>query len=678
MSQLILNTSTQLVTVADSSPSISVLWDRAVQQAVVNTAVGPTIASRAYSMVHTAIYDAWAIYDPVAVPTQLDDAGQRPEIEVSDAYKQEAMSFAAYGVLVDLFPSETAIFDELMSDLGYDPRNTTTDPTTAAGIGNLSAGAILEYRHEDNSNQLGDNPDGTEGVAYSDTSGYEPSNTLDNLSDLALWTPESVPIDDATGNVQQFLTPHWGEVTPFALSSGEQFRPEPPEPFLLVPGEVDLAAQTITLEDESVVNIDRTLIGTIINPQFIAQAEEIISVSANLTDEQKLIAEFWEDGRGTSFPPGTWMSFSQYVSARDEHSLDDDAKLFFTLGNAVGDAGIATWEAKTYYDYVRPVRAIRELGKLGLLGEFDPQLNGYAIEAWQPHRGTQTILAADFLTYQNPDGDASPPFAEYTSGHSAFSAAGAVVLEQFTGRDEFGASVTFETGQSLFEPGSTPTESVTLEWDTFSEAADEAGLSRIYGGIHFADGDINGRTLGAQVGRAVFEEAQQYINGEVAETLLLNNPLYRLQSKLDPGAYIFVGETERADINSHYPEEFVDEGMAFQVGVEAHQDSISMYRFQNVANPQCYIIVGADERDSIIQNAQLADAFREEGLAFYVAEGGEGNGSDIYRFRSTTMTGNYLYVAEAEKNHLLENYGDDFVNEGIAFGSIYCLTKGIF
>jgi hypothetical protein len=109
--------------------------------------------------------------------------------------------------------------------------------------------------------------------------------------------------------------------------------------------------------------------------------------------------------------------------------------------------------------------------------------------------------------------------------------------------------------------------------------------------------------------------------------------------------------------------------MAFQVGVEAHSELIAMYRFQNVENPECYIIVGETERASINNNSELANAFREEGLAFYVAEGGSGHGSNIYRFGSTTMMGNYLYVTEAERDYILNNYGDDFVNEGVAFSA---------
>lgn len=140
--------------------------------------------------------------------------------------------------------------------------------------------------------------------------------------DIELWTPEFVPIDAEPGEeirIQSFLTPQWGDVTPFALESGDELRPVAPEPFLLVEGEVDLEAQTITLASTGeVLSITRDLIGDVINPGFIEQAEDIVDVSANLTDEEKLVAEFWEDGGGTSFPPGTWMTFGEFVSARDD------------------------------------------------------------------------------------------------------------------------------------------------------------------------------------------------------------------------------------------------------------------------------------------------------------------------------------------------------------------------
>jgi hypothetical protein len=239
---------------------------------------------------------------------------------------------------------------------------------------------------------------------------------------------------------------------------------------------------------------------------------------SGLTEEQKLIAEVWEDGAGTAFPPGSWMTFGQFVSARDGHDLDADAQMFFALANALMDAGIAAWEAKTHYDYVRPVRAIRELGDLGLIGapgtdELTGEI-GHVVEAWAgPGADAATILAENFITYQTPGSDVSPPFAEYISGHSAFSAAGAAVLALYAGSDSFGAGIEFAPGSSRFEPGLTPSETVTLSWDSFTDAADEAGISRLYGGIHFEDGDLYGRTLGRAAGEAAFREAMVLIAG---------------------------------------------------------------------------------------------------------------------------------------------------------------------
>jgi hypothetical protein len=301
---------------------------------------------------------------------------------------------------------------------------------------------------------------------------------------------------------------------------------------------LDFDAKTITLSkpvsiggvdyaEGGTIDVSKSLIGSVINEGFIAEAEEIVALSAHLTDEHKIIAEFWEDGRGTAFPPGTFMAFAQFVSARDEHTLDQDAKLFLAMGNAVFDAGIATWQAKFEYDYARPVRVIRDLGELGLIGEEGVDEltgeTGFVIDAFggfDPDTGaglgTRTILAENFVTFQRPGGDPSPPFAEYTSGHSAFSAAGAEVLRLFTGSDEFGGSVAFAIASTQFETD-VPAEETLLEWETFTAAAEEAGLSRRYGGIHFKDGDLNGRDLGGLVGAEAFDLAQRFIGGEATD-----------------------------------------------------------------------------------------------------------------------------------------------------------------
>lgn len=565
--QLQLDSATQLVTTNDSSPTVSVLWDRAVQQAVIldngdATTSGPTIASRAYGLLHTAMFDAWSAYNLAAAGVNFNtsDEFQRSTSENTDANKTEAMSYAAYNALIALFTPGggtiatdiQAVFDGVMSSLNLDPANTSTDTNTAAGIGNAAANALIAARitTDDGSNQAG---------GFADTTNYV-NNRLTNpdsstINDIELWTPENVSIDSSPGDAnfvrqQSFLTPQWGLVNSFAIDQdgdgdNDDLRPVAPEAFFLDTSLItsfdvatgiivltdgtkrDLIAGNILAADNSVTGtIDfNTFVGTdtaagaIINAGFITQAQEVVDVSAGLSDQEKLIAEFWEDSGETSFPPGTWMTFGQYVSARDDNSIDDDALLFFALGNAVFDAGVATWEAKEFYNYVRPVRAIRELGRLGLLNNratgIDELTNetGFVIRAWGgPDQGTKTILAENFLTYQTPGGDPSPPFGEYTSGHSAFSAAGAAILQSFTGSNDFGASVTFAPNSSRFEPNSTPSLTEVLSWATFTQASDEAGISRIYGGIHFEDGDLNGRQLGRDVGSAVWTRAQTFAN----------------------------------------------------------------------------------------------------------------------------------------------------------------------
>src|SRR3989440_9192873 len=152
------------------------------------------------------------------------------------------------------------------------------------------------------------------------------------------------------------------------------------------------------------------------------------------------------------------------------HTLDQDVKLFFALGNAVFDAGIVAWDCKRAYDYVRPVTAVHFL------------FAGKKVRAWAgPYRGTRVIDGGDWAPYQ-PVTFVTPPFPEFISGHSAFSAAGAEVLKAFTGSDTFGASATVQAGSSKVEPGAVPATDVTLSWATFSDAADQAGVLRRYGG----------------------------------------------------------------------------------------------------------------------------------------------------------------------------------------------------
>jgi hypothetical protein len=239
---------------------------------------------------------------------------------------------------------------------------------------------------------------------------------------------------------------------------------------------------------------------------YQAQAEVLIQLSAALTDEHKAIAEYWSDGPRSELPPGHWNLFAQFVSHRDrhgvtEHGVDLDVKLFLALTNAIFDAGICAWDNKCAFASVRPITAIRHL------------YEGRKITAWAgPHRGTREIDGAEWFPYQTTTFP-TPPFPEYSSGHSNFSAAGAELLRLFTGRDAFGASVTIRAGSTKVEPGAVPAADVTLSWPRFSDAANQAGLSRRYGGIHFEQGDVDARVTGLHAARKAWTKASTYFNG---------------------------------------------------------------------------------------------------------------------------------------------------------------------
>src|SRR5262249_24427244 len=160
-----------------AAESVVTQWDEATLQAIRDTHPGPTLVARFLAIVHTCCYDAWAAYEATAVGTRLGGTLRRPAEERTIDNKEKAISFAAYRALVDLFPQpqQVVIFDALMAELGFDPSDTSQDPTTPSGVGNLVADAVLQFRHHDGSNQLGDLHAG----AYSDYTGYVPVNDAD-------------------------------------------------------------------------------------------------------------------------------------------------------------------------------------------------------------------------------------------------------------------------------------------------------------------------------------------------------------------------------------------------------------------------------------------------------------------------------------------------------------------
>jgi hypothetical protein len=285
-------------------------------------------------------------------------------------------------------------------------------------------------------------------------------------------------------------------------------------------------------------------------------------------DVGRVLAEFWADGPDSETPPGHWNTVANEVSDSPELDrriggeggevprLEWDVKLYFALNGAVHDAAVAAWGAKHHYDSVRPISMIRYLGGRGQSSDpvgpaYDPvglplepglievvtpessapgqrhehladHVGEVAVRTWRgtPDDPSETsgvgwIRAVEWVPYQKPT-FVTPAFAGYVSGHSTFSRAAAEVMAAITGSEYFPGGMaewTTPAGGLGFESG--PTEDVTLQWATYFDAADQAGVSRIYGGIHIPADDYAGRRLGATCGRDAWALAQRYYAGDV-------------------------------------------------------------------------------------------------------------------------------------------------------------------
>lgn len=239
--------------------------------------------------------------------------------------------------------------------------------------------------------------------------------------------------------------PQWGDVDPFVVNDVENFRPDAPPSIL---------TDTIT-DDEYASDYERTL--------ALGRAD-----STDRTADQSEIARFWQDGAGTETPAGHWTSIAAQVAEAEGLSLSETANLMLQLNLAMADAGIAAFDTKYAYDVWRPLTVTQDGGDVDGT-QIDPTLG------WVPFVST-------------------PNHPEYVSGHSSYSAAGAAVLTHF-----FGENYAFTTTS---ESIATPT---FRSFDSFWAAAEEAGASRIYGGIHWEFSNAAGKDLGAAIANAVID-----------------------------------------------------------------------------------------------------------------------------------------------------------------------------
>lgn len=476
---------------SDYTPSAAYNWLEIVLEAsardVERVGAMPTILSRQMAIPMTAMFDAWAAYDARAVATIYGGELRRPGNERTRENKEKAIAYAVYHTAVDQLPHFKDYLTGEMKKMGYDPNDHSMDRTTPAGIGNLVAKSIIEQRHHDGANQLGDEP-GSNGEPYSDYTMYRPVNPEGTIIDPDRWQP--IPFDDGNGGTfaPGFLTPHWYRVKPFGLASADQFRPGPPP-----------------------------LVG---ENQLLKEVLECIDMNASLTPEQKAIVEFMRDGPRSTGQSGHWLRFAMAVSQRDKNDLDRDVKMYFAVGNTALDTFIASWDAKRYYDSSRPWTLVRYF------------FTGKTIQGWAgPGNGVMNIPGEKWHPY-SPANFVTPPFPGYVSGHSTISGGCAEMLKLFTGSDKCGFYEPRHAGE-ITEQGFSCKKmqqldgrplaeilgdahascDITLQLPTFTEVAEMAGISRVLGGYHIQADNTAGLKLGRDVANHLWPILQSYYDG---------------------------------------------------------------------------------------------------------------------------------------------------------------------
>ncbi len=590
-------------------------WNEALLFAIRNDFARPTIHARNLYHTSAAMWDAWAAYDDTAAQVIHQERASADDV---NAAREEALSYAAFHILRHRFKKSPGsgesqrTFRATMDALGYDRGFDSTEGDSPAALGNRIAASVIEFGINDGSNEQ-------RGYANRFYRSANPPILPEFPGNPYKINPnrwQAVMLDlfiDQSGNVRlagtpPHLTPEWGLVKPFSLTpddrriytdqKGNEFWVylDPGPPPLLNEDERDLYRLTF---------VDVIKCSSYLDPTTPGLGGEIIDISpasrGNNTlgtndgqgrsvnpktgqpytpqrvpagDYFRVLSEFWADGPHSETPPGHWFTIANYVADQPGFEkriggqgevVDDlewDVKVYLALGGAMHDAAISAWGIKGWYDYTRPICAIRYMAGMGQCT--DPELPSYspegiclvpglvelvteetiqpgerhehlagrgnanvgkiAVFAWRGPNyirnpnvdvaGVGWILAQDWWPYQRPT-FVTPPFAGYISGHSTFSRAASTMMTLLTG-DEFfpGGMGKFDAPKNkflVFEDG--PSVDVELQWATYYDAADETSISRIYGGIHPSADDIPGRLIGAKIGAQAFELATRIYEG---------------------------------------------------------------------------------------------------------------------------------------------------------------------
>lgn len=392
-------------------PDVVIEWNNVYLDAIRKMPQPPTTIARTGAMMHAAMYDAVNSIAQTHQPYLLSlPTPEATAIEVAAVY-------AAHRVLNAAYPNLNAFLDNALN-ISLTRLSAQSQPIAIENgriLGQAIANAILAHRENDGSNN------------------QTPYNVI---LEPGQWRPTG------SGNA---VTPNWGKVRPFTMTTGSQFRP-------IRPGGFATRAELLR------------------SPEYAAQVNEVKRLgskdSVDRTAEQTQIAYFWANDLDQTYkPPGQLYRLTQIVSEQQLLSLVENARLFALVGLALGDAAIVAWDAKysTEIDLWRPESAIQ-------LADTDDNPATEKDASWKPLSNNPVLMDDD------PNKHFSPAFPAYVSGHATFGATHAGIMRAYFGRDDISFELDTEDPNA---PG------ITRSFESFSAAALENGRSRVYLGVHY-------------------------------------------------------------------------------------------------------------------------------------------------------------------------------------------------
>ena len=449
----------------------------------------PSLSFRYVTLILNAGYDATAPYHETAVGV-YSRVDNRPASESADSYNINVASiYAVYQLAMKFDPEREMQWRNMLINNGLDPDDgtglnlscsRTHNLDSPIAIGNLAGKCVLEARSADGFNQFGEE---TPGQPFRDTTGYTPVNSANELVDPSRWQPFTKQLREGTWVSQQFTTPQWAVTEPYSNIDPRDFRAPPP-----------MASDHMFMEE------------------YKAQADEVLNAVAGLTDEQKMLVEYFDNkARETLFFPAV----EALPSTMDFWQLD------FLLHIAQFDAGIVGWQEKARYDAVRPVTAIQYIYGDELVPTY--RMNGES----------RLVPASQWTSYANV-GD----HPEYPSATACFCAAQAQAWRNYLGGDEIpdvtmpngdvvpGFVGVLPAGSSIHEPGITPANDVTVSYDTWTEYEQDCAESRIWAGLHFRAAVEESLSMCSDIGDSAYEYFMTQMDG----TAPLRQPAEKLEA----------------------------------------------------------------------------------------------------------------------------------------------------